>query len=512
MVRKEARFLVLSIALLLVLMAACAAPPTPVPPTPVPPTAAPPAPTTAPAATQAPAPTSAPAATQPPPPTTAPTQPPPAPTKAAVATAVPPTPTNPIPATPVPGKKVITWWSHWANEPLKRQVIETIVADYEASHPDVDIILTWWDAPPLQTAVKAALTAGQGAPDISTDVDLDNNVKAGWVLDLENALPYDKFVDGVKIAGTFPHTKGVYNFEIGVQALMLLYNREIFTKLGIQVPANNQFTKDQFVDVVKKCSAAGYAGVADAVGNRNYPALFPIWAAMTQIAGREKQADYDNGMTSWNTAEMRQILTWLEQLRVAGMWPKSVATMTIDEFHVYFHTQQKACMLYVPSWYSGRAFKPVAEGGQSPNFKFGMMKYPLMDGAKFNNTLWAAFESGYMALKTSKNPDIAKDILKFAAQPKYGALWTALTQIPSAIKYDPVKDWPKDLKGVDQWKWYWEEMDRVYAGMERAVASGVSCGDFVDARTAAINEGLPQGLITVDEAIKKVDAKLCVKK
>ena len=64
--------------------------------------------------------------------------------------------------------------------------------------------------------------------------------------------------------------------------------------------------------------------------------------------------------------------------------------MTIDEFHVYFHTQKKACMLYIPSWYPGRAFKSEAEGGQSPDFHFKMMKYPQMDGAQFNNQLWTA--------------------------------------------------------------------------------------------------------------------------
>jgi multiple sugar transport system substrate-binding protein len=502
--RGRAALSTLSLVLILALLA-CA--PTPA----AAPTTAPPA--AQPAATTAPAPTQASAPTQPPPP---PTQPPAATATTAApvaaATPVPPTPTFPVPATPLPGKKVITWWSHWANEPLKRQVIETIVKDYEAAHPDVDIILTWWDAPQLSVAVRAALTAGQGAPDISTDVDLQRNVEAGWVMDLESALPFDKFVDGVKGAGTFPSVKGVYNFQIGFQALGILYNPQIFDKLGIKVPANFQFTQDEFVDVVKKCSAGGYAGVADAAGNRNYPALFPIWGALTQMVGRQEQADYDNGMRSWDTPEMRQVLNWLDQLRLAGMWPKTFATMTIDEFHVYFHTQQKSCMLYVPSWYTGRAFKPVADGGQDSNVHFGMLRYPLMKGTpKFNNTMWAAFESGYMILKGTKNPDLAKDVLVFAAQPKYGALWAALTLIPSAIKYDPVKDWPKDLKDGNQWQWWWDELNKVYGGMERAVGPGVSCGDFIDARTAAINEGLPQGLLTVDQAIQKVNAKLCKK-
>ena len=418
------------------------------------------------------------------------------------------TPT-PEPPTPQPDKTIITWWSHWANEPARRQVIDTIIADYEAAHPDVDIIISWWDQAPLADAVRAVMTAGQGAPDISTDVALPGMVEAGWALNLEDALPWENYLDGVKAAGQVPGFEGTYTYAPGIQTLMLFYNQEIFDKLGIQVPESNQFTQAEFVDVVKKCGDAGYAGVADSVGNRNYPALFPIWAAMTNLVGREEQNKYDLGMTSWDTPEARQVLDWTVQLRDAGMWPSTFATMTIDEFHVYFHTQQKACMLYIPSWYPGRAFKPEAEGGQSPDFHFKMMKYPAMDGAKFPNQLWTAPDSGYMILSSTKHPEIAKDILAFMMQPKYGALWTALTNIPTSLKYNPETDWPKDVEGAETWQWYWDEIARVYEGMERKMGSGTTCGGFEDARTNAINIGVPEGLLTVDEAIDMMDSNLC---
>jgi multiple sugar transport system substrate-binding protein len=419
------------------------------------------------------------------------------------------TPT-PLPPTPEPGKKIITWWSHWANEPARRQVIETIIADYEAAHPDVDIIISWWDAAPLADALRAVMTAGgQGAPDISTDSDLINFVNAGWLLNIEDSMPWENFQDGLKDGWRIPGVEGIYNFSPGIQTLMLFYNPTIFEKLGIEVPEDYTFTQDEFVEVVQKCSDGGYAGVADAVGNRNYPALFPIWAAMTNMIGRQEQNKYDLGLQSWDTPEARQVLEWMEQLNQAGMWPSTFSTMTIDEFHVYFHTQQKACMLYVPSWYPGRAFKSEAEGGQSPDFHFKMLRYPLMNGAKYPNQLWTAPDSGYQILSTTKYPDIAKDILAFMSQPKYGALWTAVTNIPSSLKYDPVADWPKDLEGLDTWQWYWDEIAKVYTGTEQTLASGVACGDFVDARTNALNLGLPQGLLTIDEAIEMMDAKLC---
>lgn len=435
---------------------------------------------------------------------------PPPPAPAAAPTAAPAVqPTTAPTAAPSAEKVQIKWWSQWAAEPAKKQFVETVAKDYEAAHPNVDIEITWFDQAPVGDALKAAMTAGgKDAPDIASDIGLANAVQAGWALNIDDAMPWDNYVEGARQDGMFPGADGVYKYNIGFQALMLFYNPAIFEKLGIKVPDNYQFTQDEFVDVVKKCKDGGYAGVADAVGNRNYPALFPIWAAMTQLVGRAEQAKYDNGYTSWDTPMARSVLTWMNQLRDAGMWPSTFATMTIDEFHVYFHTQQKSCMLYVPSWYTGRAFKAVADGGQSPDFHFKMLRYPLMKDAKFNDTLWAAFESGYMVPSSTKHPDVAKDILAFMAQPKYGALWTALTNIPSAIKYDPVKDWPQGV-GDNKWQWYWDEMNKVYGGFKMGVGPGTSCDKFVEARTAMINEGLPQNLVTIDDAIKNLDSNLC---
>jgi len=73
---------------------------------------------------------------------------------------------TPMSEEPQGDKTLIVWWSHWANEPSKRTVIEKIAADYEAENPDVDIVVTWWDKNPLRDAIRSTMTAGDGAPDI----------------------------------------------------------------------------------------------------------------------------------------------------------------------------------------------------------------------------------------------------------------------------------------------------------------------------------------------------------
>jgi len=111
--------------------------------------------------------------------------------------------------------------------------------------------------------------------------------------------------------------------------------------------------------------------------------------------------------------------------------------------------------------------------------------------------------------------ETAKDIIAFVAQPKYGALWTAVTYSPSIIKYDPVKDAPSEeiLKAAGvtagQWDWYWAEYNKVYGGLEVGLAPTARCGDFGNAVDSALADGLPQGLVTVDEAISLLNAALC---
>jgi multiple sugar transport system substrate-binding protein len=427
----------------------------------------------------------------------------------------------PVPAEqeqPKGDKTLIVWWSHWANEPAKRLVIEQVVKDYEAEHPDVDIVLTWWDKNPLRDAIRSTMTAGEGAPDITTfDSDVTEWVEAGWLVDLSDAIPWENLAPAAKQDGTYPDLgfPGNYKFNLSATNFMILYNPDIFAELGIEVPEDYQFTQQEFLDVVQKCSDAGYAGVADAIGNRPYPATYLVEYPLFNLVGPEEFNAYTLGLKSWDTPEARSVLEYTAALRDAGVWPESFSTMTIDEYHVYFHTQQKACMLLNPTWYTGRAFKPVDEGGQDPNWHFGLLRYPRMDGCQACDMFRGGFESGYAVLSSTKHPEIAKDILAYFAQPKYGALWTAVTNSPSIILYDQATDWPSEelLTELGQtpgtWDWYWEEYNKVYGDLDIGVTFTTRCGEFNDAYTSAINEGLPQGLISVDEAVDILDAALC---
>jgi hypothetical protein len=66
-----------------------------------------------------------------------------------------------------------------------------------------------------------------------------------------------------------------------------------------------------------------------------------------------------------------------------GAYAKTLSSMTLADAHRYFHTEQKACMFPVGSWYTGRAFVPPDKGGQPKDFELGLLNNPLMkDGAQ----------------------------------------------------------------------------------------------------------------------------------
>lgn len=409
------------------------------------------------------------------------------------------------------GPTTITVWSHFANEPLFRQVIQQVFDDYMAEHPDVIIEVAWFDKAPLRDSIRTVMQAGgEGAPDITTfDHEDVQWVEAGWLEPFNSVLDFSKFVSGAQQAGSYPDLgiDDTYKFNMAAQTDYILYNKEIFDELGIVVPDDYQFTQDEFIDVIKTCKAAGYDGFANGIGDRPYPGQYLPKAALLSMVGQQEFNKLWTGQTSWDTPEVRQALEFVAEAVDAGAYSGSFSTMLLDEAHLYFHTQKKACMFFNGSWYSSRAFKPQDEGGQSPDFHFGMLMYPEMDGSVAPEAVFAGFPTGYAVLANSPHKDIALDIFKFWSEnPTYGAMWAGVTNLASAIKYTP-EDVPESLKD-NPWQWYWDEFTTVYGNADFAL-HGIGCGDFNDALVTVLNEGINLGLFTVDEAIEYLDGKLC---
>src|SRR5439155_1757902 len=88
------------------------------------------------------------------------------------------------------------------------------------------------------------------------------------------------------------------------------------------------------------------------------------------------------GEISWKDPRVVEVFHYYKELIDLGAYAKTLNSMTLAEAHRYFHTEQKACMFPVGSWYTGRAFVPPDKGGQPRDFELGMLNNPLTKDGK----------------------------------------------------------------------------------------------------------------------------------
>jgi multiple sugar transport system substrate-binding protein len=234
-----------------------------------------------------------------------------------------------------------------------------------------------------------------------------------------------------------------------------------------------------------------------------------VWAALyipnalllSRLGGDDLQK-LARGELSWKDPRVVDVFRYYRELIDAGAYAKTLTSMTLAEAHRYFHTEQKACMFPVGSWYTGRAFVAPEKGGQPRDFELGLLNYPVVKGGKGHGQKFLGV-AGSMAV-AAKSPylDLAIALVDEFASVEIGNLWMAETGIQTGIETDPAKiDSPI--------KPYFEEFDRVNRTSKWVDAMAHLKAEMKpglwDVYTAVINQGLPNRLVGVDEALDKLE-------
>ena len=283
----------------------------------------------------------------------------------------------------------------------------------------------------------------------------------------------------------------------------LYYNKKIFRQLGITVPAGYAFSQEAFKDVVAKCAKAGYAGFATGIADREWTALYLPTSMLLSKLGGEDTKRLGRGELSWKDPRVVEVLRYYKELIDLGLYAKTLSSMTLADAHQYFHTEQKACMFPVGSWYTGRAFVVPEKGGQPKDFELGMLNYPVMTNGKGQNEKFLDVGGSYSAAPKSPNLPLAIELLNTFADVDIGNLWMAETGIGTGIKTDPAKI-------QSPFKWYFEALARVNRGKEW-VNLGAQSMKLVmkpglwEVWVATVGQGMPNKLIGPDDALTKLE-------
>lgn len=403
----------------------------------------------------------------------------------------------------------LTWWSHWATEENKKEVLFEVKKRFEAKHPGNTVTITFYEKVNMWPVLRATFTAGTGFPDVFYfDTDVTELIATGWLADLSNAIRWENMEQYGKAQWTQPGPggkMGVWAIAVEAGSDELYYNKKLFRQLGITVPANYAFTQDEFKEVMAKCVKGGYAAFATGTADRDWTALYMPTNMLLSKLGNEDLKKLARGEMSWKDPRVVDVFRYYKELIDMGAYSRTMTSMTLAEAHRYFHTEQKACMFPVGSFYAGRAFVPPEKGGQPKDFELGFLNYPLMkDGKGYGEKLLGAGGGSLAVAAKGPNLPLALQLVDTFADIEIGNMWMAKVGNKTGIKTDPARitgplkgylmDWAevnKNNKWVTPCSW----------DVKLLMKPGVW-----EVWVATVQQGLPNKLIGPDEALDKMEA------
>jgi multiple sugar transport system substrate-binding protein len=406
------------------------------------------------------------------------------------------------PAEEVMEPVTLTFWSHWAEEDNKKEVLMAAVDKFEQEHPNVTVDVTWWQKAEMFPAMRNAFTAGEGYPDIFYfDRGGLEFIEAGWLADLTDAIDWSEVTDFAKNGWTRPGPdgeEGVWAVALETSTDEIYYNKDIFDELGIVVPDNYQFTSDEFYDVCVKIREAGYDPFANAVGDAAIMGHYLYSFVLTSMIGEEGVQQLWKGEKSWKDPDVVEAFEYAKKLIDIPVYPATFATMKLGESHVYFHTERKAAMFLVGSWYTGRAFVPPDSGGQPADFRLGMLRYPSFPNGVGNDLKVFLVAGSISVAEMSPNKDLALDLLQIIATTEIGNMWLEKTAVQTGLKTG-------DVGG--EFQWYFEEYKKTHEGQKYANSfyGLMMPAALTDAFTNVMMQGLPLGQVSLEDALDMME-------
>jgi multiple sugar transport system substrate-binding protein len=386
-------------------------------------------------------------------------------------------------------------WSHEADEDAKVALREQAARDLEKTHPGLKVKITWYEKNPLLAALKTALPAGQGPDVFYVEPDWTEYVTAGYLAPLDDLVNWKTIQPWAR--QVWVHDGKTYGLPQEAYTNEIYYNKDLLKKLGVELPANAQFTQAQFLDLVKKAKAAGMTPIAQGVGDRPFPGAYIVGEGLLRKLGKDDYRKLFTGKLSFTDPRVVEVFKWTKELVDAGAYPKNFMTLKLGESHYYFYSKPGALMLPMGSWYTGRAFVPEDKGGQPKDFPLGVMQFPAMDNAACNQCKTSAIGASFAINAASKQKALAAEFLNAMSTPAMGKQWIETVYLQSAVDVD-VKNFSGPYAAYFTELMARQKGSDYFIGGPRDMVQGACKDSFAQ----VMNASFPGGLTGVDETLK----------
>ena len=301
-------------------------------------------------------------------------------------------------------------WNEGENQAL---ALQEIFKKFEAANPNVTIKATW-NGRQNQTMLRNALAAGTKVDLMDQDADqvAGGMVAAGMALDLTSLLDSTALDEDIPLRDVF--VPGVLNmFDLDGKTYLLpyiyntgqfFYSKDIFEKAGV----GEINTWDDLLTACDQVNAAGFNMLAIEGTEPGYNTNYLIYIlARLKGVGWVTQAANDPTGEMWKDPAVLQAAQMSKELWERGCIPEVSAGYKWPQAQQTIAAGETAAEL-VGSWLPTELLSATG-----PDFKWGALNFPELEGGVGKSTDMMAFILSFMILKDSEHPAEASELLKF---------------------------------------------------------------------------------------------------
>jgi len=311
--------------------------------------------------------------------------------------------------------KTIKFFHRFPEDPAN-SFIEEKIAEYEAAHPDIDIVVTSAQNQPFKEKIKTVVGTAE-EPDIYyswAGEFSERFIRENLILDLTPYLEKDsEWKDSLIESQMVNYTTSdgmVYGIPFRLDGKVFAYNRDIFEKLGLEIPK----TWDEFLSVLETIKADGtYTPLAE--GNQDqWPGAHYIGTLNQMLVADDVRAsDFEPTTSLFTDPGYVKALDDFKQL--VPYMNIGVNGMTHDMARQLFTTGQAAiCYIELVE------ITNIYQETEGTDFNWGMFMFPTVEG-NGNPDILTGEPEGFVISANTKYPDECVAFLKWFLGPEVGA-------------------------------------------------------------------------------------------
>jgi raffinose/stachyose/melibiose transport system substrate-binding protein len=319
----------------------------------------------------------------------------------------------------------LTFWS-WRTEDA--DAYAEFIAEFHEQNPDINVTFTPYHNTEYNTILSTALQGG-GGPDIvhlRAYGGIEPLAEAGLIVRLDDKVAaLADFDPEILLGATNRSDGGIYGVPFAVQVIPVLYNRGLFSELGLEVPT----TWDEFVEVSTALQAAGVNALAN--GAKEPWTLETLFGGVgpAYYGGSAFFDDVTSGETDFNDPRFSAALEQILALR--PFLAENYLGIDYTDMQTIFAFEQAGMLV-------GGSYELANLEALNPELELGSFPFPGIDGP---GPVSVYVDGSYGINAASKNQDAALRFIEFLASREYGQMFTdrlkQLSAVPGVEPTDP---------------------------------------------------------------------------